>query len=290
MASTEPRLLPALSAPLPANLQLLVQGGTDRPTQAPPSQLGYMATSTETLTTADATVAVGHNHRLTIAGLTANVNFELPASSAIGSRVRVHIVDGDADYAVILKGATGVTINGGTAAAEWSRLFIANEFVEFLLVGANAWVVVNDGRIPSIAVGYRTAQKTLNYSDQRLVLDNSAFDNANLLDTSAGVFTLRRAGACYYRMRAHSVSAWIINSSSDYVFSVRRNSTAMGVSDAAMVAIFTSGASSRRIGVDSYAIIHAPTVGDVLDVAARRSGQSSKSAETSVWVEEVFLK
>ena len=64
----------------------------------------------------------------------------------MGERVGVYVVDGDATYELILKGAASQTINGGTAATEWSRVFIANECVIFRCIAANTWIVEYDGR------------------------------------------------------------------------------------------------------------------------------------------------
>jgi hypothetical protein len=93
-------------------------------------------------TTAGVTGVVGTMHLLDISGLTASRNFTLPATAAVGDRVGVYITTGDDTYALIIIGDTGVTINGGSAATEWSRLFVANEFVILRCVTANtAWVV-----------------------------------------------------------------------------------------------------------------------------------------------------
>jgi hypothetical protein len=79
----------------------------------------------------------------------ANRNFVLPAP-AIGDRVEVSIVDGNSTNELIIKGASGVKINKGTAATEWSRLFIAGETVTFVADATDNWQVLVDGRIPCI--------------------------------------------------------------------------------------------------------------------------------------------
>lgn len=108
---------------------------------------GGLTPNAQTITTADVTGAVGQLYVCTIAGLTANRNLTLPSASA-GERVGVYVVDGDDTYALILKGAASQTINGGSAATEWSRVFIAGECVVFICTAANTWIVESDGRIP----------------------------------------------------------------------------------------------------------------------------------------------
>lgn len=98
----------------------------------------------------DITGQVGQLYVCTIAGLSDHRNLTLP-SAAAGERVGVYIVDGDASFTLILKGAASQTINGGSAATEWSRLFIANEVVIFVCIAANTWIVESDGRIPQTA-------------------------------------------------------------------------------------------------------------------------------------------
>lgn len=103
---------------------------------------------TQAVTTANVTAAVNAHYVCTIAGLTANRNFVLPSPTAVGDRVQVTVTDGDADYALIVIGNTGVTINGGSAATEWSRLINANESVEFVATSSSNWQVSNDRRVP----------------------------------------------------------------------------------------------------------------------------------------------
>ena len=102
-------------------------------------------------TGAGVTGVVGTLHILDISGLTADQDFTLPATCAVGDRVGVFIKTGDPDYELLLKPASGDTINGGSPAAEWSRLFITGECVIFRCITANTdWIVEYDGRIPCV--------------------------------------------------------------------------------------------------------------------------------------------
>jgi hypothetical protein len=115
----------------------------------------------EVQSNADAAVTgvVGTMHILDIGPFTADRDFTLPATCAVGDRVGVFIKTGDPDYELLLKPASGDTINGGSAGAEWSRLFISNERVIFRCIAANSdWIVEYDGRIPCQMVFRLTTQ------------------------------------------------------------------------------------------------------------------------------------
>lgn len=164
------------------------------------SYQGYLEPKATTLTTAGITGEVGTLHILTIAGLTAHRNFTLPAVCAVGDRVGVCIVDGDATYEVPLLPATGDTINAGSASAEWSRLFIAGETVIFRCVTANAaWIVEYDGRIPMSAhIELSTAATTSTASTYVYASNHGGawtaiHDNASLTTVATEKITARRA-------------------------------------------------------------------------------------------------
>jgi hypothetical protein len=103
--------------------------------------------STQSPTTADITGASNTRYRLDISGLTATRSITIPSGTA-GDVIEIYLSAGDDTYELIVKGAASVTINGGSAATEWSRLFITNEFVQLVCVATNTWIVTVDGRIP----------------------------------------------------------------------------------------------------------------------------------------------
>ncbi len=102
---------------------------------------------------ADTTMAVGNMYVTDMSGwATADRTYTLPAAATVGDRIGIMVTAGDASHELIIKPNTGDTINGGSAAAEWSRLFITGEVVILRCVAADsAWVVEYDGRIPCVA-------------------------------------------------------------------------------------------------------------------------------------------
>lgn len=151
-------------------------------------------------TTANQTAAVNTRYFATIAGLTANRDFILP-TPAVGNQVELNIVDGDDTYAFIIKGASGVTINGGTAATEWSRLFIKGETVRFVANTTSNWQVVADARIPQKCELEKTTGTTAQSignnisAGEKVTLSTSVSDNASIGNTSTYVITPRRTGS-----------------------------------------------------------------------------------------------
>jgi hypothetical protein len=95
----------------------------------------------------DITAAENTHYDIVMAGMSADANFILPATSVVGQKIRLTVSSGDATYKLIIKGAASVTINNGSAATEWSRVFTTGETLEFVSVNTNAWHVCLDGRI-----------------------------------------------------------------------------------------------------------------------------------------------
>jgi hypothetical protein len=161
---------------------------------------------------ADAAVTgvVGTMHILDIGPFTADRDFTLPATCAVGDRVGVFIKTGDPSFELLLKPASGDTINGGSAGAEWSRLFISNECVIFRCITANAdWIVEYDGRIPCMArmglestIANRFAVAGTYYE---VAFDSVQYDNASMASIANEDFTIRRAGK--YLVQASVVSS-----------------------------------------------------------------------------------
>lgn len=158
---------------------------------------GGLTPNAQTLTTADLTGAVGQLYVCTIAGLTANRNLTLPSASP-GQRMGVYVADGDDTYALILIGAASQTINGGSAATEWSRVFIKGECVVFLCVAANTWIVESDARIPCRARIYLATSATDYFvtanTFYNVPTDTVEFDNCSIASVANDNFVLRRGG------------------------------------------------------------------------------------------------
>lgn len=156
-----------------------------------------MVTDAQPVTTTDVTASIGTHYELTVSGLTADRNFILP-TAAVGDRIRVKLMtDAPATYELIIKGAATVTINGGSPATEWSRLFIDNEVVEFRATSGTNWDVVNDGRnICLFRYEVTTASQQLAEStfEKLTNLDTEVFDDGNFWDSTNNRIIPRRIG------------------------------------------------------------------------------------------------
>ncbi len=147
-------------------------------------------------TTADTNAAANNRYFANISGLTASRNFILPVP-AIGDQIEINIITGDDTYALILKGAATVTINKGSSATEWSRLFITGETARLIADTVTNWQVVTDGRIPCKAAMHRGSNQTgiVTATATKVNLDTSDKDNAGgQVDTTNNRINIRRAG------------------------------------------------------------------------------------------------
>ena len=145
-------------------------------------------------TSSNPTVTLNQRHFINLSGLTADRNFVLPAG-AVGDIVVVSITAGNSTYAMLLIGASGITINGGSAATEWSRLFITGESVTFVANSTTNWQVLEDGRIPVKArmhyVG-TTGSISIGTLTQKIPFTTIKFDNANVCDLTNYDIKFRR--------------------------------------------------------------------------------------------------
>lgn len=188
---------------------------------------GGLTPNAQTVTTTDITGAVGQMYVCTIAGLTANRNLTLP-SAAPGQRVGVYIADGDDTYSIILIGATSQIINGGSAATEWSRVFIKGECVIFLCIAANTWIVETDGRIPQKAVMQRATALTgiAESTDTEITGYATPYvDNAAIANPTTGRVTVRRPGvyAAFGRTRLNAASAGALGAGTVAICAIKRD-------------------------------------------------------------------
>lgn len=128
-----------------------------RATSATFALLGGLAIDTTYDTAADhadIAAAVGTLYLVDLSALASEVIFSLPTTANVGERVGVYITAGSStdgeELAIRTTAASNDTINGvDYDSADWSRLFILGEYVEFVCVTANtAWAVAQDGRIP----------------------------------------------------------------------------------------------------------------------------------------------
>lgn len=151
---------------------------------------GGLTYNAVTVTTSNVTAVEGQLDDCTIAGMTANRDWNLPTPSAVGKVCAVRILDGDDTYALILK-ANSVEI---------TRLFIAGESMVFRSTGTGAgdWVVAEggDGRIPQSGSAKNTASQTgiANNTNTLVEIPTLVADNASIVDTTNDRINVRRDG------------------------------------------------------------------------------------------------
>jgi hypothetical protein len=147
--------------------------------------LTYNAT---TVTTGNVTAVKENFYDCTIAGMTADRDFNLPTPAAAGERIALRVLDGDDTYELIIK----------ANAVELTRIFIANEYMSFVShgTGAGDWKMEVDGRIPCLGYAERQAAQNINHNTlTKIALDASVIDRGNIVDvTTNDRINIRRAG------------------------------------------------------------------------------------------------
>lgn len=210
------------------------------------------------VTGSNVTGVVGTMHILDLSGLTADRDFVLPATCAVGDRIGVMVEVGDDDYELLLKPDGSDTINGGSAGAEWSRVFITGEVVIFRCITANAdWIVEYDGRIPCAAHMYLAADEGSKIASTflKIGLDAQLINVGDIVNTTNERIDIRRKGN-------YSVGA-IASISCD------ANGVIIGT-------IYVNGAEERRLA-------RASTI--AITTASVASGNSSLSLNVGDYVE-----
>jgi len=144
--------------------------------------LSYNAT---TVTTGNVTASSGNFYDCTVAGMTADRDFNLPTPLAAGEKIALRVLDGDATYELIIKANS----------TEITRLFIAGEYLSFMSYGTGAgdWKIEVDGRIPvKTKITNTQAQAISNNSTTVVTLDELVYDNANCANTANNRIDVRR--------------------------------------------------------------------------------------------------
>lgn len=227
------------------------------------------------VTITDAAVAMVANRRYvgSIAAFTADRNYTLPAGTA-GDVIEVQITTGDDLYELILLGASGVSINGGTAATEWSRLFISNEFVRFRCVATNDWRVEVDGRIPTKCSMFLNTTVNNCYTNDTVVkcpLDTKVYDVGDVGSTSTDLVTVRRAG--YYSASMAAYTETLSNNNTQVIGFLKVGSRTYRGS---WVTRATSGASGAGVTCAAHAI--SCTVGDTIHGSLYQNDGGNRNA------------
>lgn len=241
---------------------------------------------TQTADSADSnvTLAVGNHYIADISGFTANRNRTLPTPTRAGEVIEYTMVTGDDTYAAIFIGTTGVSINGGTAATEWSRLFISGERVRFESTSTSNWQVVMDGRKPCSATATLSANVTTNTAGvyKRIDLDTVEGNFGNCYNTTTYRFTVRRAGDVL--VNAAYTPATAITDQNYAVCSIAKNGTVLRPHG------MRNASTTTLIGTVPGAIFRSLAVGDYLDVQfvteeANRGAQASSGNGKGCWAD-----
>jgi hypothetical protein len=230
------------------------------------------------VTITDAAVAMTANRRYqgSIAAFTADRNYTLPAGTA-GDVIEVQITTGDDLYELILLGATGVSINGGIAATEWSRLFISNEVVRFYCFATNDWRVVVDGRIPATAELVATSSALVFENAWTQVLFNTESSNSSSASHANDRLICRRAGT--YNLSAY----WLtLTSAVTTILALTRNGATVSPDRRFASTLF--GATTSIIGNTgggAYAIEGvSAAAGDTFEMIVYINGTTATAATT----------
>ena len=148
----------------------------------------------------DAATSMAANTLYTVdmsAWATADRTYTLPATAAVGDMVGIVVTGGNASYELIIKPDASDTLNGGSAGAEWSRLFIANEVVVMRCIVANTtWIVEYDGRQKAYSkISRTTAQAITTGTNTKVQCATVVTDPYGMADTTTNYrITVRRGG------------------------------------------------------------------------------------------------
>lgn len=161
---------------------------------------GSLLTAQSVVTTADLTLSTNTVEQVDPSGLTADRSIVLPAGATAGQTCGFVLTAATpAAYELVLKGDTGVTVQGyggAFTATEATRLCMREESALFMSDGADTWLVLRDGRTPQTCS--LNATPTMTALSSWEVLDLSAanidIDNADLDDTANDRIYVRRDG------------------------------------------------------------------------------------------------
>ena len=188
-----------------------------------------------TLTGADANTTMvpgGHYIVDATSWATADRDYTLPTTAAVGDRICITMLAGNATYELILKTGTGQTcaFAGATvaAASEITRLFITGETMEFEYLATNKWACVLDRRIAQKGLMRLSTSTTSTESAgvYAFPTDISGVWTADtnvggVCNTSNGRITARRA--CHVNMACASYPLVALASTNLWTTAVEKN-------------------------------------------------------------------
>jgi hypothetical protein len=232
--------------------------------------------------TAAVTAVVGMRYFADVSGLTADRNFVLPTCSA-GDEIEIKITTGDDTYEFIVIGDTGVSIEGGSTATEWSRLFISGETVHFVASAADTWRVTYDGRIPcegSMALTADEPSTNSGSTDTLPTWDTAVINQGDVCDTTNYRFNVRRAGR--YMIGGSGQSSASLASAEVYYITLKVNGTTI-----MNYVTRAPGSNQGIVSTGSMPVICA--VGDAvyLYYLSGSANRGMRSLTASFWIKEI---
>ena len=238
---------------------------------------GGLTNSIASVTTSNVTGVVGTRHILNVSGMTANRNFVLPAGAA-DDEIEVNLSVGDATYALILIGDTGISINGGTAATEWSRLFVTGETVRFVATSASNWNVVLDGRKSSVGSANRnTTQSITTATLTKASLNNSLSNVGDVVDVvTNNRINIRRTGQ--YSVSALTAIAFTLDDQEQLQCLIYVNGVIVTYS-----ASWVSAGVSDRVIVATMSTVLSLTAGDYVELWIYHTEGASQNTNTTIY-------
>lgn len=239
-------------------------------------------------TSIDITAEPNADYLADLSGLTAVTSFILKAPS-VDDRVALYIGTGHDAHALVIKGDTGVSINGGPAATEWGRLFQPGEMVELRGTSATNWQVVRDGRIRIVSqTSLSAASSSVTTGEpasswEKLDWTDVDHDPASIADVATNVFTIRRDGK--YRLSGYGQMASPAVDSRFYI-GVEKNGTPPLDSGTYMAAAHASH--TGPLGVSGNSGLIDCVVGDVLTMVVWQNsgGVEPFTAQTFMRLQE----
>lgn len=246
---------------------------------------GLLVTNVQSLTGSGTFSGVaGNAYFFDISGLTGDKNFILP-SGEVGDRIYVQVTVGDNLYELIIKGDTGVSVNGGSTATEWSRLLISGESVELVLTTTTNWQIARNGRIPCKGLMTLSAAETTNTAGAETTptWDNKVIDIGNIGDTTNYRFNIRRAG--YYRISGCYFPNTAPADQNYEWLKIKQNTTIVN-----SLYGLASGANELQLPLSPKDVLCAvdDTLNYVYQTQAANRGMSADDSRSFFQVEEVF--
>ncbi len=262
----------------------------------PATIAGRLLTATNLVTGADAATTCVANTTYVVdmsAWATADRNYTMPASPTVGDRVSIIVQLGNASFELLIKGNTSQTINGGSAASEWSRLFITGEVVTLRYVASNTWIVEYDGRIPMKGLLQLTTNcsgesaATSTYPTAKSGVWTANKNTGSVCTTASDKITARRACSAYVAISASTANQVVVGGKFDLFMELNGGATIFPQNlqiTAGLTAYISTGVSGLYVfAVDDYIRFQYRTSAGSIGLYG-----SSSDTETFMSLTEVF--